>query len=195
VARGNRPESIVIVGSSTGGPKVLERVVFRGLPRLNAPLVLIQHMPTTINQVFTDHLDRLMDMDVKLAEDGEPLRDGTVYVAPSERHLSLVANRRVGLSNGMKVNYVCPSIDVAMLSLKAMPELKTVGVLLTGMGRDGAAGMRHIKGIGGMTIAQDKASCDIYGMPKAAIDAGIVDLVLTPQEIRDKLVELVGVLQ
>lgn len=186
--------NLIVIGSSTGGVRVLE-TVFSGLPRLNAVMVLVHHMPRFINQSVADQLQSISDMDVKVADHRDELVHGCVYVAPSEVHLQVIANRFTELFPGEKVNFVRPSIDVAMNSLLKRSGDKIIGVVLTGMGADGAAGITHIKEIDGITIAQDKATSAIYGMPKAAYETGSVDFVLSPEETRAKLIELVGVRQ
>ena len=133
-------------------------------------------------------------MEVKIAEHGETLRDGVVYIAPSELHLQLKRNKRIHLFSGEKVNFVCPAIDVTMNSLIPLENNHLIGVILTGMGHDGAQGLVHVKDIGGVTIAQDEQSCIIYGMPKAAYETGCVDLVLTPEQIRQRLIQSVGII-
>lgn len=186
--------NLIVIGSSTGGVRVLE-TVFSGLPRLNAAIVLVHHMPKFMNRSFGDHLQSISDMGVRVADHRDELVHGRVYLAPSEVHLQVIANRFTELVPGEKVNFVCPSIDVAMNSLVKRSGDKIIGVVLTGMGVDGAAGITHIKEIGGITIAQDERTSAIYGMPKAAYEAGSVDFVLSPEETRAKLIELVGVRQ
>ncbi|MCJ7811866.1 chemotaxis protein CheB, partial [bacterium] len=94
--------------------------------------------------------------------------------------------------NGKKVNFACPSIDVTLRSLKIKIGVKLIGIILTGMGKYGADGIKHVKSLGGITIAQDKKTSIIYGMPKEAIDTGYVDWILTPGQIKNKLIELAG---
>ena len=129
-------------------------------------------------------------MTVKIAEDGEMIRDGVIYIAPSEVHLEVRDNRKIRLFKDEKVNFVCPAIDVTMNSLMPWGDDRIIGVILTGMGKDGAQGLLHIKNIGGLTIAQDEESCIVYGMPKVAYETGGVDLVLSPEQIRLKLIQL-----
>ena len=180
--------NIVIIGSSTGGPKILPQIL-EGLPKLNASIILVQHMRKYINESFRKALSRNTDMDVRLAEHGDVLNHGELFIAPSGVHLELVGNKEIALSNGEKVHFVCPSIDVTMKSLRKEKGCTVMGIILTGMGIDGVDGITHIKSIGGMTIAQDEATSIIYGMPKRAYETGHVDFVLTPMEIREKLLE------
>jgi len=186
--------NLIVIGSSTGGPKALS-ILFSSMPRLNASFVIVQHMPKFINESFRRTLDRGTDMDVRLADRGSVLEAGTVYLAPSEVHLKLLNNRKISLSGTDKVNYVCPSVDTTMLSVKAGLSNKVIGIILTGMGCDGAQGIGHIKDIGGKTYAQSEESCAVYGMPKAAYNTGAVDSLLTPDEIRSALASEFGVLR
>lgn len=184
------PKNIVIIGSSTGGPKILPRLCSR-LPKLKACVIIVQHMPKFINDSLRNSLNATTDMDVRLAEDGAFLEEKVVYVSPSERHMKLTGNRRIKLTDGEKVNFVCPSVDVMMKSIKKTPSTKVVGVILTGIGKDGAEGITHLKEIGGTIIAQSRSTCVVDSMPKSAIETGNVDFILSPEEIGDKITELV----
>lgn len=164
--------------------------MFLRLPLLKAAVVIIQHIPPLVDRAFVASLARVSEMAVTLAGDGELLQAGHVYLAPGGVHLNLVGNRSVHLFNGEKVNSVCPSIDVAMKSLVPPAGSRIVGVILTGMGCDGAAGISHIKQLGGITIAQDQKTSVIYGMPKAAAATGRIDFILSTAQIADKLTEL-----
>ena len=183
--------NIVIIGSSTGGMRMLQRIIC-DLPKLDAAVVIVQHMPASINDSVREILDRGSEMNVSVAEDGQRLEHGTIYVAPGDMHLQLLFNRRITLFEGEKVNFVRPSVDVTMKSLVKRPNDRFVGIILTGMGRDGAEGIAHIKELGGITMAQDEGSSVIYGMPKEAFETGCVDWVLTPEGIREKLIELLA---
>ena len=185
--------NLIVMGISTGGPKTLKRV-FGGLPRLDAAIVLVQHMPSFINQSICRTLAGLTSMDVTLAADGQRLESGGVYLAPSEVHLELVNNSRVRLFRGPKVCFVCPAADVLMKSVRRTSR-RLIGVIMTGMGHDGSEGIRHVKGVGGLTLAQDEASSAIWGMPGSAVETGCVDEILSPEGIRDRLIREVGVLQ
>ena len=181
--------NMVLIGSSTGGLKVLEEL-FPRLSILKAAIVIIQHITPMIDQSFALSLSRVSKMPVSLARQGQSLLNGEVYLAPGGIHLSLVNNRTVQLFHGEKVNSVCPSIDVAMKTVVPPNGGRVAGVILTGMGRDGADGIAHIKKVGGITIAQDQKTSVIYGMPKAAAETGRVDFVLPTTRIADKLSEL-----
>ena len=184
--------TIVMIGVSTGGPIALKRL-FAELPALDAAFVVVLHIPPGMDYKIASGLDAVAAMPVALAEHGEYLRNGQIYLAPGGFHLKLEGNSRVILEIGPRVNFVQPSVDVAMKSLlKPLKRGRIIGVILTGMGKDGAAGIRHIKEIGGTTIAQDQESSAIYGMPKAAVETGAVDFVLPPLNIAKKLFELLS---
>ena len=186
--------NVIVIGSSTGGPRVLERV-FTNLPKLKASIIVVHQMPKMMNRWLNETLDESTDMHVSLAESGQPLEQGHVYVAPSEIHLRVAEeNSIIQLQPAEQPSNARPSIDIAMESLVVGPEDKIVGVLLTGPGTDGVGGISHIKRAGGITIAQDERSCPVAAMPKAAFETGDVDYVATPEEIRDRLIQLVGLL-
>jgi two-component system chemotaxis response regulator CheB len=184
---------IVIVGSSTGGFSTVEGL-FPSASKLNACFIVVQHMLKSVNLPFKNYLRGITDMEVKIAEDGDTLEAGKVYIAPSGLHLKIEENKRIRLFNDEKVNATRPSIDVSMKSLKEIPGNTIIGVVLTGMGKDGAEGISHIKNIGGITIAQDKDTSVIFGMPGAAIETGDIDFSLPPEKIREKLIEIAGIL-
>lgn len=184
--------NIVMIGVSTGGPIALKRL-FAELPPLDAAFVIILHIPTGMDYKVARGLDAVASMPAALAEDGEYLRSGQIYLAPGGFHLKLEGNSRIILEEGARVNYVQPSVDVAMKSLlKPLKQRLIIGVVMTGMGKDGAEGIRHIKALGGITIAQDQQSSAIYGMPKAALETGAVDFMSPPKKIGKKLVELLS---
>lgn len=185
--------SLVVIGSSTGGTRVLTEIL-RALPPLPAGLVIVQHMPKFINATLAQGLSRETTAPVRIIEAGDCVEDGRVFLAPSERHCTLAHNRTFHLAPGPKVNYVCPAIDVTMQSLQRPPAGQAlIGVILTGMGRDGAAGLAHMKALGALTLAQNEASCAIYGMPAEAVKLGCVDHVLPPQEIAQLIAQHLGV--
>ena len=183
--------ALIIIGSSTGGPKTLKKI-FSDMPTINASIIVIQHMPKFINETLRESIDKCTSMNVKIAQNDEIIEQGTIYFAPSGLHLKLINNQKIVLYLGEKVNFVRPSIDVTMQSLQPNPQSEIIGVILTGMGKDGAQGIMHIKKIGGITIAQDEESSVIYGMPKVAYDTGAIDLVLPPKKIQERLIQFVN---
>jgi two-component system, chemotaxis family, protein-glutamate methylesterase/glutaminase len=183
-------KNLVIIGVSTGGPFTLKEL-FSELPPLDAAFVIVLHITAQMDYRIAQGLNAVASMPVSLAVDGEHLKRGQVYLAPGGFHLKLDGNLKMVLCEGPRVNFVQPSVDVTMCSLtKQLGGGSIIGIILTGMGKDGAEGIRHIKQIGGVTMAQDQKSSTIYGMPKAAAQTGAIDFVLPPKKIAEKLVEL-----
>lgn len=178
-ASGLAHDSIIAIGASTGGTEAIKEVLVR-LPRNAPPVVVTQHMPPGFTKSYADRLNRLCALTVVEAQGGERLLVGHAYVAPGHAHL--VVTKRDGtaytaLDDGPRVNRVKPAVDVLFRSVAAAFGSRVSAIVLTGMGRDGADGIRAIKAAGGCTIAQDEESCVVFGMPKAAIETGCVDLV------------------
>ncbi len=165
---------------------------FEGLPILNGSIIVVQHMPKYINDSLRKTFDGLAEMVVRIACHGENLKPGIVYIAPSEVHMTLLNNKTIQLINSPKVCHVRPSVDITMKSVKQTTGDNITGIIMTGMGKDGAEGISHIKSIGGTTYAQDEKTSAIWGMPKAAINTGQIDHVLSPDSIRNKLISLLG---
>ncbi|MEM0935597.1 MAG: chemotaxis response regulator protein-glutamate methylesterase [Pseudomonadota bacterium] len=167
---------IVLVGASTGGVDALERVL-GGLPADAPPILITQHMPASFLESFAERLRSLVAPRVALAHSGAPIRQGEVYLAPGgAAHLVLEGRKglmRCGLQGGDKVSGHRPSVDVLFHSATWAAE-QAVAVILTGMGRDGAEGMRALRAAGAHTIGQDEASCVVYGMPRVAAELGAV---------------------
>ncbi|KZE32719.1 protein-glutamate methylesterase/protein-glutamine glutaminase [Crenobacter luteus] len=186
-----RQDRLVCIGASTGGTEAL-RELLCALPAAMPPILVVQHMPEGFTHSFAQRLDGVCALSVKEAEDGEPLRPGTVYIAPGHSHLR-VRRRSSGLAaaldKGEPVNRHRPSVDVLFRSASELPAGRVLGVILTGMGRDGAEGMRCLKEAGAYNIAQDEATCVVYGMPKEAVAAGGVDEVLPLAWIAPRLLE------
>jgi len=181
--------NIVIIGSSAGGPRILKKI-FTDLPLLRGSIIIIQHMPEFVNKSFCKELNSITEMEVVIPKYSDILQIGKVYIAPSEYHFELIDNSKIRLFKGEKVNFVCPSVDVTMKSIIKKANMNIIGIILTGMGQDGKEGIVHINSIDGTTIAQDKYSSIIFGMPREAIETGCIDYVLNPEQIKDKLIEL-----
>lgn len=192
--RASRPTGradVVMVGASLGGPRALAAML-RVLPAgFAAPILVVQHIADGFTEGLASWLDQESGLTVRTARDGEALGPGLVLVAPTGRHL-VVERGRARLSDAPAVDSFKPSVTPLFLSAAQVYGARACGVILTGMGRDGAEGLRAIKRAGGSTIAQDEASSAVFGMPRAAIEAGAVDRVLPLEEIPHALVELVG---
>lgn len=183
--------NLIIIGSSTGGPEALQKL-FSALPALDAVVVLVQHMPAFINESLAASLNRVSAMNCRIIKETKILETGAVHIAPSGRHLLLGADGGALFSDLEPVNFVRPSIDVAMESVAPAAYRKIAGVILTGMGADGAKGLMHLKALRALTLAQDKESSTVYGMPKAAVELGGVMEVLTLDLIAPRLTAFVG---
>ena len=175
---------IIIIGSSTGGPQVLERI-FSRVPRLTAAVIIVQHLSSTFVPMLCTHIHQACNVPVIIPTQGETILPGKIYIAPAGRHMRLSRELSCTFSDTEKIHGVRPSIDVTMQSV--CPGNETMGILLTGMGEDGAQGIMHIKKLGGTTIVQDPATCAIRSMPLAAIATGGVEGVLTPDAIADRI--------
>ncbi|WP_430419963.1 protein-glutamate methylesterase/protein-glutamine glutaminase [Phenylobacterium sp.] len=170
-------DKIVAIGSSTGGVEALLTMIER-LPANCAPTVITQHMPASFTKSFAERLNRASAATVSEARDGDPLVPGRVYVAPGgDFHLEVEGTRhlRCKVTRGDPVSGHCPSVDVLFNSVARCAKDRSVGVILTGMGRDGANGLLAIRQAGGRTLGQDEATCVVYGMPRAAYELGAVE--------------------
>ncbi|MES3162152.1 MAG: chemotaxis-specific protein-glutamate methyltransferase CheB [Halorubrum sp.] len=169
----------VVIGASTGGPNAVERVL-ASLPMADCRVLVVQHMPEAFTPRFADRLDDASDYDVREAEDGERIGAGEVLVARGGSHLEVSSYRagrlRVRLVDDDSMS-VTPAVDVTMRSVAEAVDDPLVGVILTGMGSDGATGIRAMAEAGARTIAQSEDTCVIYGMPKRAVGTGAVDAV------------------
>lgn len=187
-------EKLLIIGASTGGTEAI-RNVLEPLPA-NAPALLItQHMPGGFTRSFAERLNKLCRITVKEAEDGERVLPGHAYIAPGDAHLKLVrsgANYVARLDDGPPVNRHRPSVDVLFHSAAQQAGRNAIGVLLTGMGRDGAQGLLEMRQAGSTTLAQDEASCVVFGMPREAIALGGASEVVALEEIAPRLMALVA---
>ena len=176
---------LIAIGASTGGTEALKEVLTQFPP--NSPgIMIVQHMPPKFTTSFAERLDSLCKIRVKEAEDGDAVVPGTALLAPGNYHMVLRrsgARYYVNIKSGPMVCYQRPAVDVLFNSVAAYGGANAIGVILTGMGKDGAQGMLKMKQAGASTIAQDEASCVVYGMAKEALDLGGVDRVMPLKEI------------
>ncbi|MDA4847500.1 protein-glutamate methylesterase/protein-glutamine glutaminase [Hoeflea poritis] len=181
--------NLVAIGASTGGVEALITLL-SNYPKNCPPTLITQHMPEAFTSSFAARLDRLCQPDVAEATDGAPILPGKVYVAPGgERHLEVVGGTslRCRLREGETVNGHRPSVDVLFKSVAARCGKRAVGVILTGMGRDGAAGLLEMRKGGAITIGQNEASCVVYGMPRSAFEIGAVENQLPLRKIGEEV--------
>jgi two-component system, chemotaxis family, protein-glutamate methylesterase/glutaminase len=174
---------VVAIGASTGGPIALKELLSHLPASFPAALLIVQHMPASFTGVLAAQLDRQVGLTVRQAADGDPLEPGTALVAPGGRHLLLGADSRVVLNDGPEIHGHRPSIDVTMQAVAQLYGARARGVLLTGMGHDGALGLLAIRARGGRTFAQDAQSCVVNGMPQRAIEKGAAECVASPRQI------------
>ena len=170
-------ERIVAVGTSTGGTVALE-VLLTELPRVCPGLVIVQHMPERYTASFAARLDGLCEISVQEAKNGQRVLPGQALIAPGGKHMQLVrsgAQYQVEIKDGPLVNRFRPSVDVLFRSVAKFAGKNAMGVIMTGMGDDGARGMKEMHDSGAFTLAQDEASCVVYGMPREAVKHGGVD--------------------
>ncbi len=175
-------KKIIAIGASTGGPKAILEVLSL-LPRdIPAGIIITQHMPEGFTKSFAERLNWQSSVEVKEAEDGDLILPGLALVAPGDYHMEIIKGK-IALNKKPKVNSMRPSADVMMSSAAKMHGKNVIGVLLTGMGADGAKGMKDIKDNGGKTIAQNEDSCVVFGMPREAIALDVVDKIVPLSDI------------
>jgi two-component system chemotaxis response regulator CheB len=184
----NKP---VVIGSSTGGTQALEQVL-TALPADSPGIAIVQHMPEKFTAMYATRLDGLCAVRVKEARDGDRLERGSVLIAPGGKHMQL---RKAGgqyfavVADGPPVNRHKPAVDVLFRSTAEVAGKDVLAIILTGMGDDGARGMKALHDGGARTIAQDEASCVVFGMPKEAIKLGAVDHVLPLDRVADAILQ------
>lgn len=192
VAESRRATHVVAIGASTGGPKVVEDVL-SSLPADYGPAVIvIQHMADAFIDQMVSTLRRRCPLAIKIAETGDRLMPGTVLIAPPAAHLTVLPDSKVLIDAGPPVRGFRPSIDVTFAAIARIYGSRACGVLLTGMGADGAGGLLAIRDAGGTTLVQDEASCAVFGMPRAAIERGAAQYVLAPSGLARHLLSLQG---
>jgi len=176
-------DRLVVIGSSTGGPRALSTVV-PALPRDGRTAYLIvQHMPAGFTRSLAERLDSLSQLTVREAEEGDQLAAGTVLVAPGDFHVRLSSRGTIHLDQEPKVHGVRPSVDVTLYSVAQHFGSRTIAAILTGMGSDGAAGAAAIRQAGGLVLAEDESTCVVWGMPRAVTERGGADHVVPLDEV------------
>lgn len=187
-------ERIVAIGTSTGGTQALESVL-SALPRMSPGIVVVQHMPEKFTAAFAARLNTICQIEVREAKNGDRIVPGTALIAPGGRHMMV---RRSGAQyhaevvDGPLVNRHRPSVDVLFRSVAKFAGKNALGVIMTGMGDDGARGMKEMRDEGAQTIAQDESSCVVFGMPKEAIKLGCVESVVSLTEIPGVMMKFFG---
>jgi two-component system, chemotaxis family, protein-glutamate methylesterase/glutaminase len=189
VLAGASSSTVIAIGASTGGTEAL-REVLMGLPGNMPGIVIVQHIPAVFSTAFANRLNDLCKLRVKEAADGDRLTAGLALIAPGNFHMTLRktgGEYRVAIQGGERVCYQRPSVDVLFESVAEVAKGDAIGAILTGMGSDGAQGLLKMKRAGARTIAQDEASCVVFGMPREAIRMGAVDRVTPLQKVAAEL--------
>lgn len=182
---------IIAIGASTGGTEATLEVL-KNLPRELPGIVIVQHMPPVFTKMYADRLNNICKLEVKEAADGDPVIPGRAYIAPGGFQMQVVKSAggyKIKCYQGDKVNGHCPSVDVLFESVASAAGENAAGVILTGMGGDGAKGLLSMRKKGAYTIGQDEASCVVYGMPMVAFDIGAVQKQLPVNKIGEELLK------
>jgi two-component system chemotaxis response regulator CheB len=190
---GKAAYSAIVIGASTGGPGAIENLLKQLPNNLILPVIIAQHMPDSFISSFAKRLDTITDLKVKVAESGEELRPGCIYLAPGHANMQLRKNPNSGgvivhFTDKVFIEFNNPSIDCLMESAANVYGDRMIGLILTGMGKDGTEGLKKVKKNGGLTIAQDENTSVVYGMPKSAFDSGATDRVVPLEQIGGYLV-------
>ena len=184
-------EQILAIGTSTGGPRALQEVLTKLPGNLPCGVVVVQHMPPGFTKSLADRLNTLCELTVKEAAQNDIVRPGLVLIAPGDYHMTLVreaGNTVVKLNQSPPIGGHRPSVDPMLESVAQIYGKRSIGIILTGMGHDGSKGMKTIKHASGFTIAEDQSTTVVFGMPKAAIELGVIDKVLPLQAISAEIV-------
>jgi two-component system, chemotaxis family, protein-glutamate methylesterase/glutaminase len=187
----SRQEKIVVIGSSTGGPRALNTVIPYLPEKLPAAVVVIQHMPAGFTRSLAERLDTASRLKVKEAEPGDTLEVGRVLMAPGGFHTVFDNQGVVTLNQNPPVHGVRPAIDVTLVSLAQLFGSRVVGVILTGMGNDGTNGAGLVHGVGGWVIAEAEETCVVWGMPRSVTEAGFVNQVVPLQDVAQAIIKAV----
>ncbi len=185
---------VVVIGASTGGPPALQAIVPRLPVGLGAAILVVQHMPVGFTRSLADRLDSRSLLSVHEAEDGEPVAPGVVLVAPAGVHMKVRKRGsavKIALDEEPRDALHRPSVDILMAAVARLYGPRALGVVLTGMGTDGVLGLRAIREAGGRTLAESEETCVIYGMPKAAVEAGVVDRSVPLPRMADEILAAV----
>lgn len=182
----------VVIGASTGGPKALYTVITNLPKNLGVPVFVVQHMPVGFTKAFADRLNLNSEIKVVEASDGEIYMKDVVYIAPGGFHMEIDSQGKIRLNTDPQIWGVRPAVDKLFISASKVYGANIISIVLTGMGRDGAAGTEVIKKNGGITLAEDESTCVIYGMPKATYETGAVDLVLPINRFSKEIVNIIN---
>ena len=185
---------LIVIGSSTGGVEAL-RFLLPSLPATMPPIAVTQHIPPFFSKAVANRINEMCGYEVHEAIDNEELKPGMCVIAPGDFHLTIMRSAtgyRTRLTQTPPVHYCRPAVDVLFRSAAEAAGARLTGVLLTGMGSDGAIGMKAIKAAGGQTLAEHESSCVVYGMPRAAVQLGVVDQVVPLEQMPAAIIRAIG---
>ena len=184
--------SAIVIGTSTGGPKTLKSIlkeIPKGFP---VPILIVQHLDPFFMNELSKSLNQVCDIEIKIPINGEEIIPGIAYLSPGGKHMKVVQRNDkpyIKTFKGEPVNFCMPSVDVLFLSAAEVYKNQILGILLTGLGEDGAAGLEAIKDMGGQTIAESEQTCVVYGMPRAAIKRGAAKKIVPNYEVKDHMIK------
>lgn len=187
VAASENTTKVIAIAASTGGPQTVHSILSAIPAEFSLPILYVQHISDGFSEGLARWLTATTAFDVRVAVDGEALAPGTVYLGPEGRHLEVSSSSRIVLTDHSPQGGFRPSASVLFESVARAFGSHALAVILTGMGRDGVDGLKAVRQLGGRIIGQDKSSCVVYGMPKAAFDDGLVDTTMNPEEIAGHL--------
>ena len=181
----------IAIGISTGGPLSLQKLVPKLIHNINCPVFIVQHMPPKFTKSLADRLNSMSSLTVVEAEDNSEVKKNTVYIAPGGSHMKVMKNGfgapKIKITDLPSDTLHRPSVDVTLDSIVDVYGKQTLGVIMTGMGKDGLEGIKKLKALGGRAIAQDEQSCVVYGMPKAIVDNNLADVILPLEKISESI--------
>jgi len=189
------PTPIIVIGASVGSPRTLRTILSEIPPNFPAPILVVQHLNHLFMRQFVMSLKDICKVNVKIGINYEEINPGTIYFSPGDKHIQVtVKNDKpfIRTFEGEPVNFCRPSVDVLFYSTARVYKEKSLGILLTGMGRDGVAGLRAIKEEGGKTIAESKETSVLYGMPKVAAETGVADLIIPNYQIVNEMIRFIS---
>lgn len=194
IAKGPFPTNrLIAMGASTGGTEALHEVL-KNLPANSPPIVIVQHMPPVFTRLYAERINSTCELEVKEAQNGDVLKPGHAFIAPGDAHLRVMRSGSqyiLDVAKGEKVSGHCPSVDVLFHSVAENFKGQSFGLIMTGMGSDGAKGLLSMRQRGAVTLGQDEESCIVYGMPKVAYEIGAVQLQLPLKDMAFKLMDAV----
>ncbi|MFX0024034.1 MAG: chemotaxis-specific protein-glutamate methyltransferase CheB [Candidatus Hermodarchaeota archaeon] len=190
IKRTSKIFNAIVIGTSTGGPRTLKSILKEIPENFDSPILIVQHLDPYFMKELSKSLNQVCKIEIKIPENGEEIQPGIAYLSPGGKHMKVVRKNNIPfikIFKGEPVNFCIPSVDVLFFSAAKVYKNQILGILLTGLGDDGAAGLEAIKKEGGKTIAESEQTCVVYGMPKAAVKRGAANLIVPNYEIKDHM--------